>query len=369
VKIASVEIQRLRDVPTPRPLRPAWSPGAIKTSASISIIRMRTDDGLEGFGTGGSPKALREVADQLIGCDPFDTERHSRLLRHNGGAWGMELALWDLIGKSCGQPLSKLWGGYTDRVRGYASMVEAVSIGETVERVQGLVAEGFTGVKIRLHHDSRHDDVALATAVRVAVGPDVALMADANQARVPFAPPTECSPVWDLRRARSTARALEELDYLWLEEPLGRNGYAGLAALNGSVDIAIAGGEKNVFLHEFADLIDRSCYDIVQPDALFSEGIGQLRKVAAYAELHHKQCIPHHGGGGIGAFGHLHLAASVPNAPWVEVLRDRAGEFPWPAQLAVREPMMIDSQGWVVAPSQPGLGVELDEDFIKRYAR
>jgi D-galactarolactone cycloisomerase len=367
MKIQSIDIQRLRDVPTPRPLRPAWSPGTVKTSASATVIRMRTDDGAEGFGTGGSPKALREAADQLIGCDPFDMEAHSRVLRHNGAAWGMELALWDVIGKVCNQPLFKLWGGFANQVPGYASMVEAVSIDETVERVCGLVSEGFTAVKIRLHHESMRDDIALAAAIRESVGPRVGLMADANQARVPFAPPGEHNPVWDLRRARTTAIALQELDYLWLEEPLGRYDYAGLAALNTSVDIAIAGGEKNVFLHEFSELIDRGCYDIVQPDALISEGIGQLRKVASYAEMHRKQCIPHHGGGGIGAYGHLHLAAAIPNAGWVEVLRDRAGEFPWPAQLVVQKPLMVDGNGAVRLPTEPGLGIALDEAFINRY--
>jgi L-alanine-DL-glutamate epimerase-like enolase superfamily enzyme len=159
------------------------------------------------------------------------------------------------------------------------------------------------------------------------------------------------------------------MGYLWLEEPLGRYDHDGLAALNQSVDIAIAGGEKNVFLHEFTALLDRGCYDIVQPDALVSEGIGQLRKIAAYAEMRNKQVVAHHGGGGIGAFGHLHLAASVPNSPWVELLRDRAGEFPWPAQTIVTEPLMVDASGWVRVPTAPGLGLALNEELIARYAR
>jgi D-galactarolactone cycloisomerase len=368
MKIRSIEIVRLRDIPMPHPLQLAWSPGTMKRQASVTVVRVLSDDGLEGIGTGGSPKALREVADRLVGQDPFDTERHARTLRHSGVAWGLEIALWDLIGKACDHPLYKIWGGFTSRVRGYASLVEATSPQDTAQRSLGLIEEGFTGVKIRLHGDRLQDDLAVAQTVRDAVGDSIALMAGANQARVPFSPVDEAGPTWDLRRARKTADALDEMGFLWLEEPLGRYNFDGLGELNRSVSIAIAGGEKNRYLHEFASMLDRGCYDIVQPDALVSEGIGQLRKIAALAEVRNKLCIPHHGGGGIGAFAHLQLAAAVPNAPWVEILRDRAGGASWPAQLVVTQPIMVDAGGWVRLPEAPGLGLELDEGFIQKYA-
>jgi L-alanine-DL-glutamate epimerase-like enolase superfamily enzyme len=252
-------VQRLRDLPLRRSLAPAWAPGFVKTSMSTTIVRVVTEDGVVGIGVGGSPKLLREVADRLIGHDLFETERLARTFRHSPGAWGIEIAIWDAIGKTCGQPVYKLWGAFSSRVRGYASMIEAPDPGECVDRVVGLVEEGFVGVKIRLHGETTREDILLAEAVRSAVGPSISLMADANQARVPFSPASEAGPVWDLRRARETARALGELDYLWLEEPLGRYDSDGLAALNASVDISIAGGEKNVFLHEFRNLMDRNC--------------------------------------------------------------------------------------------------------------
>ena len=85
-------------------------------------------------------------------------------------------------------------------------------------------------------------------------------------------------------------------------------------------------------------------------------------------EVRAKLCVPHHGGGGICTYAHLHFSAGVPNSPWVEIMRDKPGEFPWPAALVPTVPMMVDKDGNVPLPSGPGIGIDLDEDFIKRYA-
>ncbi len=366
--ITSVEVQVLRDVPTPRELRFAWAPGSVTRSSSITLIRLRTSGGLEGIGTGGSPEATRAVGQQLVGQSPFDTERHSKLLRRGGNAWGLEVALWDVIGKICGQPLYKLWGGYTDRIKGYASTVEVGAPEARADDVRGFYAEGFRAVKIRLHNETLAQDVALARAVREAAGEDMELMADGNQAQTPVTPSAQPGVIWDERRALYTARALEEMGYVWLEEPLSRYDFDGLARLNGATGIAIAGGENNRYLHEFHWMLERGTYDILQPDGLVSEGIGQLRKIAALAEVRAKLCVPHHGGGGIGTYAHLHFSASVPNSPWVELMRDRPGEFPWPAQHLPARPIMVGPEGYVSLPEGPGLGIEVDEEFVRHYA-
>ncbi len=83
--------------------------------------------------------------------------------------------------------------------------------------------------------------------------------------------------------------------------------------------------------------------------------------------MRNKLCVPHHGGGGIGTYAHLHLSAAVPNSPWLEVMRDRPGEFPWPAQYLPSPPIFPDSDGYVRLPDGPGLGIELDEEFVKKY--
>src|SRR5262249_51331019 len=153
------EVQILRDVPTPRELRFAWSPGTVTRSSTFSLVRIRTADGLEGIGSGGTPEALRAAGQQLVGQDPFATEQHVRLLRRGGNAWGIEVALWDLIGKRCGQPLYKLWGGYTDRIKGYASTVEVGSAQQRAEDALGFYEEGFRAMKLRLHNDTLEEDI------------------------------------------------------------------------------------------------------------------------------------------------------------------------------------------------------------------
>jgi D-galactarolactone cycloisomerase len=366
--IERVDVQVLRDVPTPRPLSFAWSPGSTTRASTFSLISITSSDGHAGYGTGGDPGATRQIGAQLVGKDPFATEQHIRLMRRGGSAWGLDVALWDLAAKIAGQPLYKLWGGYTNRIKGYASTIE---IGRPEERAQdalGFYEEGFRAVKLRLHNETLEEDVALARAVADAVGGRMELMADGNQAQTPVTPSVQPGVIWDQRRALYTARALEELGFVWLEEPLSRYDYAGLAKLNGSVGLAIAGGENNRYLHEFHWMLEQGCYDILQPDGLVSEGIGQLRKLAALAEVRNKLCVPHHGGGGIGTYAHLHFSASVPNSPWVELMRDKAGEFPWPAQRLPTTPIMVGRDGYVTLPEGPGLGIEIDQNLVKRYA-
>lgn len=368
MKITGVEVQVLRDVPLPRPLSFAWAPGSTTSRTSFSLIRIRTDEGLTGYGTGGDPAATRSLGEQLVGRDPFATEQHIRLMRRGGNAWGLDVALWDLVGKASGQPLYKLWGGYTDRIKAYASTVEIGSPEQRAQDALGFYEEGFRAIKIRLHNETLQEDIALARAVRDAVGDRMELMADGNQAQTPVTPSVQPGVIWDQRRALYTARALEEMGFVWLEEPLSRYDYPGLAQLNGAVGMAIAGGENNRYLHEFHWMLEQGCYDILQPDGLVSEGIGQLRKLAALAEVRNKLCVPHHGGGGIGTYAHLQFSASVSNSPWLEVMRDRPGEFPWPAQLLPVHPIYPDKDGYVVLPDAPGLGIEIDEDYVKKYA-
>lgn len=368
MKITSVELQVLRDVPLPRELRYAWAPGTVTRAATIGIVRVGTDEGIEGramVGPAGLPEPLRQY---LIGQDPFLVEQHIRQLRIAGTAWGVEVALWDIIGKACGQPLYRLWGGYTDRIKAYASLVQVGTPEQRAEDALGFYAEGFRAIKLRLHNETVQEDLALVQAVRKAVGDRMEIMVDANQAQTPVIPSVQAGVIWDFRRALYMAQALEDLGVVWLEEPLSRYDLDGLERLSSSVSIPIAGGENNRFLHEFRWLIERGCYSIVQPDCLVSESIWQLKKIAALAEMHARLCVPHHGGGGLGTVAHLHFSCAVPNSPYLEIMRDRPGEPAWPAQQLLAQPLLPDADGYVHAPQRPGLGVELNEEMIRRYA-
>ena len=202
-------------------------------------------------------------------------------------------------------------------------------------------------------------------AVRSAVGDRMAIMVDANQTFTSAWP--RGGPVWSYERALETAQELERLDVVWLEEPLARYDFEHLSRLCDTVSIYIAGGEGNKGLPEFKCIVDQNVYDVVQPDALYSEGISQLRKVAAMAEVAQKWFVPHNGISGVGMAGHLHLGASIPNCPYIEYMVDPAGCTPEVWQALWSEPLRIDSEGYVHVPQEPGLDIELNEPLIAAH--
>lgn len=368
MKITAVEAEVWR-VPFAGEVRPAWSPGNRWRENRPTIFRVETDEGITGYGAGhGSPEAVRDrVAPRLIGQDPFLIPALVRAVRNSGAgaaSWGIacavEIALWDLAGKAANLPLYKLWGAQTNRVKAYASLVEVRGPEQRAEDVLSLYDQGYRAVKLRLHSESIAEDVAQVRAVREAVGDRMEIMVDANQAQEPGTPGSELSLVWSFERAVITCRELAQLGVAWLEEPLGRFDFDPLSRLTVASDVPIAGGENNVGLHEFRWLIDQDCYDVIQADAVVSGGIGLLRKVAAYAEMHQKQFVPHHGGSGLGVAAHLHLSASLPNSGYVELLQEPPNLPVERFQGLLTEPLVPREDGYVYLQDGPGLGVELN---------
>jgi L-alanine-DL-glutamate epimerase-like enolase superfamily enzyme len=373
MKITDIELIRLGGPELPVPAHPAYKPGTTMTRMSAFLVKVHTDEGITGIGTPGETRgSITAVFDdwvkpQLIGKDPFAIEQHAGVLRMANGFWGLEIALWDIIGKACGQPIYKLWGGFADRVPAYASFIEVRTPEQRAEDVLRVQAEGWRAVKLRIRDWHLTDDVAQVTAVRRAAGDEMTIMCDANQAEQPGNPHPAPGPVWSYERAVQTARELERLGVYWLEEPLSRYDFENLSRLCAAVDLSIAGGENNVGLHEFRWMIERDAYDIIQPEALVTDGISQIRKICGLAELHHKLIAPHNGGGGIGMAAHLHLCAAIPNASHLEVFQDppcmTSDLFQW----YLAEPLKIDADGNIRVPQKPGLGVELDEEKIAFY--
>ena len=371
MKITAVEAEVWR-IPFPGEVRPAWSPGTVWRDKSTTVYRVHTEEGLTGIGGGlGAPSLVRDrIGPMLVGRDPFAIDGIFRsVVNASGGAAGVpvacaiEMALWDLVGKAAGLPLYRLWGVHTDRVRAYASLVEQRTPERRAEDALRLLDQGYRAVKLRLHAPTMREDIAQVEAVRAAVGDRMEIMVDANQAQEPGTPGSEDDLVWGYRRALATCRELAPLGVLWMEEPLGRYAWDDLRRLAAASDVPIAGGENNVGLHEFRRLIDDDCYDVVQPDALVSAGLGGLRKIAAYAELHHKQFAPHHGGSGFGVAAHLHLSATCPNSPWVELLQEPPALPVETFQGIITEPLVPDANGDVRLPEGPGLGVELNTSW------
>jgi D-galactarolactone cycloisomerase len=370
VRITEVRLVRLKTVREVGSLEPAWNRGG-KMRFRVGggkYLEVHTDQGLVGLGPAMDASLLPAVNEQLAGRDPFDIEAHADRLRYYGGgrrrrgSASVDIALWDLIGKASGRPLYKLWGGGKERVLAYASTIQLSTPERTALLAAQLLEEGWRAVKLRLHHETVEEDIRTAEAVRAEVGDRMEIMADANQAQSPgtWQPGVQ----WDLERAVGTARELQRLGCRWLEEPLPRYAFELLAELGRLVRLPIAGGENNCGLHEFRWMMERGVYDILQPDSLVSGGITELRQIGNLAETLGKRVVPHHGGGGIGTIAHLHLVASWPHAPYLELLHEPPVAS-YRHRLAIfRDPPLVDTTGHMSLPQGPGLGVEIDPDLI-----
>jgi len=332
-------------------------------------LEVHTDQGLVGIGPAMDPSLLPIVNEQLAGKDPSDVEAHAARLQYYAGGFrrrgvaSVDIALWDLIGKAAGLPLYKLWGGAKADVLVYASTIQRYTPERAAWLSTELLGEGWRAVKLRLHHETREEDVRTVEAVRAEVGDRMEIMADANQAQ--SSGDWQPGVRWDLGRAVETARELQRLRCCWLEEPLPRFAFDLLGELNRLVELPIAGGENNCGLHEFKWIMERGVYDILQPDSLVAGGITELRKIGTLAEAFGKRVVPHHGGGDLGTIAHLHLVASWPHAPYLELLHDPPiGSYRH--RFAIfQSPPVVDPAGRVSLPQGPGLGVEIDPDLIE----
>ena len=326
-----------------------------------------------GAAGGGLETALavdRFVTPHFLGEDPADVERLAAVVRDAEimapPLYCMEIPLWDLLGKAAGMPVCNLWGAAPRPVRAYCSTGELRPPKARAEDVQALLAAGFNAVKLRFHHDDPRDDLAVVEAVRAAVGGAVELMVDANQASAD--PGLGGHRTWDFRTALGVARELERLGVSWLEEPLPRHDYDGLARLRDKLEsLRLAGGEDNHGLHEFKLLLDRGCFDILQPDAMKSETASAIRKLAGFAELAGVAVVPHTWGQGLGLLVHLHLAASMPNCGYVEFPHDPpSGLTAAGRDQMLARTLMIDADGCLRPPEDPGFGFVLDDERIER---
>jgi L-alanine-DL-glutamate epimerase-like enolase superfamily enzyme len=306
------------------------------------------------------------VKEYLVGKDPFETQAHWEALKGLPRAIGysgipcVSIALWDLIGKACNQPLYKLWGGGKDRVPAYASMIRLSSPEERADLAVRLADEGWKAIKLRLHHEDMKEDLRTVELVRKAIGNRMVIMVDPNQATI-----NKGYVQWDYARALAMARELEKLDVYWLEEPLLRTDLDGMARLNRETAIRIAGAEGDTNLDVFVEMMRKDVFDDIDPEVLLL-GVDNMRKVAAMAELFGVQVIPHNGNYRIATIAHLHLIASWPNAPYIEVLHDPPiGEYYHHYEIFVNPPM-VEADGCQPLPQGPGLGIEMNPELIER---
>ncbi len=365
---------RVLDLPLTADFHPAWARGRNQTNIMMVLVEVETDQGITGIGAAhaGLEAAVtveRFVAPYFIGQDPRRIEALAGVLEDaeilGSPTYFMEIPLWDILGKLAGLPISTLWGGYSDKVTAYCATAEIRPPEQRVDDVRRMLDEGFRAVKLRFHHPDPRDDLKVVESIRNAVGDRIDILVDANQAGVE--PGFGGHRPWGFSRALDVALVLQDMKVVWLEEPLPRHDYAGLRRLRDKLGtLKLAGGEDNHGLHEFKLLIDQGCYDVLQPDALLSEGVSQLRKIAALAQAAHLDVAPHTWGNGIGLLANLHVACSIRNSSYFEFPHDPPSGFTLHSrdQMLI-EPLTIDRDGCVSIPDRPGFGFQLNEDLIR----
>lgn len=347
------------------------------SSQDALIVKVTTDSGHVGYGeVDASPlvakaiieapvshtraRGLREI---LLGETPMDIARLWEKMRQGTLYYGrtgaviqtmagVDLALWDLKGKILGQPVYKLLGGgYSDRIRAYASHMFGLTPAETHQRAAEAVDGGFTAVKFGWEPFGADPDMdrRLVEAVRHGVGDDRDIMIDAGLA-------------WDTKTALSRCKMLSEFDPFWIEEPLEPDNLRGYKRVASSVDVPIAAGEEECEHRGFQRLMDEGCIDIVQID-MTRVGISQALRIAEMAAERGLEVANHNFTTDINAAAALHVLCSIPNALILEYCVERN-----PMRLSlIRNPIRFDA-GDALLPQAPGLGVEVDEAIISKYA-
>ena len=338
-----------------------------------TLVAVYTDEGVTGWGSAFTNGALVEAAIKVLeplflGENPLEPERVSEKLHANtfwmgrGGSIthaisGIDIAMWDILGKATGQPVGRLLGGkYRDRVRPYASLLMQEP-GLMREKLLPVREQGFRAFKIGWGPFGRRDkttDEQIVQAAREAVGPDSLLMVDAGGSDA-FWPQ---GYKWALR----TAHMLAEYNVHWFEEALPPDNLRDYVLLRQNSPVPISGGEVLTRRQSFEPWIQNGAFDIVQPDVTKVGGISDSRRIAWMAEDNGVQYIPHGWNTALGLAADLHLASASRNTDLVEYL---AGS-PFIDEI-VEKPWKLDGDGMLQIPDGPGLGISLNLDVVKKY--
>ena len=371
-KIKEIEFSILT---APDEKRPHWVSLFKVPSANELLVRMRTEDGVEGFGLATSYTDITPLvnvvkgglSDEILGMDALSPEglyeklfglTFSRKAAEN--SWGREalirissavdIACWDIVGKMANLPLYRLFGGYRNKVPCYVTCAyyrDGKDNAELRDEIQMLVEQGHKGFKGKVGGFSLNEDIARMEIVREIIGPDKDLMIDVNRA-------------WDLKTAIEGARLLEPLQPVWLEEPVRwTDDRRELKLLSQQTNIPLSGGESEITSYGCRAMIEEQAIQILQFDCTMFGGFTEGRKLAALCELNHVDVAPHHD-----CFIHAPLVAGTPAGRIVESFTDPERD-PLQAEL-YENPPHIDN-GWLTLNEAPGLGLTLSESAVKKF--
>lgn len=356
-------------------------PKAIGVSTALSAVRdallvkISTDSGLVGWGEAADVGGTRGIIEDhlkkvLLGANPLE---HRKLWRALWGAnfgdgravAGVDLALHDLRGKALNQSVAEMYGGRLhDKVLVYAAAMNYTDGVRPEDQYPAeavaLVKRGFLAMKIRTGRFENRRDLAVLAKVRETVGPDIRLLTDGNGA-------------FTLPQAVKFGKELEKLDFYCFEEPLPQGiNYAGYDVLTQSLDIAVAGGETLDSRASARDHIVKRSFDIIQPDVTLCGGIAEVLFIAEMARLWSVQCVPHCWAGAVTIAATLQLLSILPPYNWgftsdAPMLEYDVAENPFRDEI-VTKPVEVKN-GHVAIPTGPGLGIEINEEAVRKYLK
>ncbi len=376
----------------PRYFEPSWIPGFRQSEVRMYLLTLTTDTGLQGVAAMPAMGPERSglgplLGNYVLGINPLDIatvnqriQEFSFLGMRNG--W-IDAAFWDLIGKARQEPLWKVLGGTGGTVRTYKSTgsTHGHDPAKARELAKMAVDSGYGGVKLRVKHDEVAPMADYVAAARDEVGDDFAIMVDANQGwPVDLFEPT---PRWTPEFALKVARAFEASNVKWLEEPLNRGDFEGLASVRAQTSTPIAGAEMNSSWRDFVRMLELGSLDVYQPDAVlaggtFAGGISVTRWLVRAIQAHNAAASandqvkysPHTWTTGLGFAVGLHLVGLL--APQERSLLEYPDEGHWNADAwarIIRGGMPRDDNGCVAMPEAPGLGIEIDWSVVRRFGK
>ncbi len=348
-------------------------------SQDTVLIKIETDEGITGWGEcDSSPYVVKTIVDCppshvvcrglkdiLMGQDPFDVEKiwndmyrgsyyYGRRSVGIHAMSGIDIALWDIMGKAAGRPVHKLLGGrINSRLRAYASMLMPDTEEEVVQKAKEYMAKGFTAIKFGWGAlgESREKDIRLVKAAREAMGEEADLMLDIGY-------------LWkNSKYAEMMCKELEPFHPYWIEEPIISDDVQGFSRLTPKTTLRIASGEELTGLYEFRELIEKGGVDIVQPDMSRCGGITIAKKIADMALLNGIELCPHAFKSGILMAASIQLLAAYKGTPLLEYCSQETVL----SKGLLKNHFALQMDGTVEIPDTPGLGIEVDEAAVAKY--
>ncbi|MCP4757754.1 MAG: mandelate racemase/muconate lactonizing enzyme family protein [Proteobacteria bacterium] len=375
MKIDAIELYHV-SVPLKETFWPTWIPGYPQTHNRFDVIKIVTDEGIEGYSAGiamGKERAgLGDLlGGYLMGADPTDIDRIQSLLKQAGylgwrNFW-IEPACWDIIGKKENKPVYELLGGEAKPIPAYLSTGEMHDPERRVDELLAARERGFKTAKLRVKNVELKEDIRHIEVIRKGVGDNLKLGVDANQGWLVSI--VDRVPAWDFERAKEFAKACHACDIEWLEEPLDSRDFDGNAKLKKASKVKIAGAELNYGWDEIKIMLEKDCFDLYQPDAIFAGGIAQVRKIIQACHEKKRLFSPHTWTNGIGFYVNWNLVLTDTNNS--HPLEYPMEEPSWIPEFreGIIDPILPDKNGVLQPFKKPGLGFEIDKKRLRKYGK